>query len=289
MLGDIDESLLEEALELPQKPDEIVLESDGRRKRRSIFTAVTAIAASLAIVAGVVLFRANFGRISTRPNESVSSDISEPDNAPSGIVIPKNFTEDDRELQQILNDIDYGALRLCEVFGYYPERSFSHSDEFVQFLFPQMAQPLTFQLDKYRYFTDYALSTETLSKRLADFFTKEAAEKFLENICKGEIVEVNDDMSDITINIIEGGKFDENGYLVEPPNIVEADGILFRIWDFCGRDFSGFRSTAKVISRTDDEIVFSYIYEFNGELFESKGRLVNENGWKFSWCGDWIF
>lgn len=290
MLGDVDDELLEEALELPQKPDELVLESDGRSRHGSIFAAVTAIAASLTIAAGVVLFRASFGRISALPNESsVSSDISEYDNALNGFVIPNDFTEDDKALQQLLNDIGGDALDVCKVFGYHPEMSHLQLEQVRHFLFPQMERPVTFQFDKYLYFVDTILSTETLNSRLASSFTKEAVEKFTENIGKGDIVEVSDKMMDITINITEGGEFDENGYLVGVPSIVEAGGSIYRKAYFSGRDFSGFWSTARVISQTDDEIVFSYVYEFDGELCESEGRLVNENGWKFSWYEDWIF
>lgn len=289
VLGDVDEELLEEALELPRQGDEIIFESNERHRRSSIIAATAAIAASLAVVAGVILFRANFGRISALPNESGSTDISEPDTPVSGIVIPNDFTENDKELQQILNEIDDDALKVCKMFGYYSERSYSWSGSTIHFLFPQMAQPLTFQLDKYPYFATGISSSETLNRRLASSFTKETAGKFSENLCKGDIVEVDSNFMDFTINITEGGEFDENGYLTGLPELVEAGGSLFRRKQLNGRDFSGFWSTAKVISRTDDEIVFSYIYEFDGELYETKGRLVNENGWKFSWYEDWIF
>lgn len=289
ILGEVDEELLEEALDLPQQADEIVIESDERRRRGSIFGAAAAIAVSLAVVAGVVLFRANFGRIAALPNESNLTDISTPDDFSGGIVIPNKFTEDDKELRQILNDIDSDALKLCKAFGYYPQRTYE-SRRTYYFLFPQMAKPITYQFDKYPYYIDIMLSNGTLHKWLTDSFTAEAVEKFTKDIGKGVIITGSADEPDFTVSITEGGEFDENGYLIAPPGTIEMeDGSIYPRARYNGRDFSGYWSTAKVISRTDDEFIFSYIYEFDGELCEAKGRLLNENGWKFSWYGDWIF
>ena len=284
ILDDIDEKLLEEALDIPQQADEIVLEPE--RRRGSVFGAAAAIAVSLAIAAGVVLFRANSGKIAALPNEGGSSDISL---SGGNIIIPSEFTEEDKELQQILNSTDKDALELCKVFGYYPQTTHENRRR-VCFLFPQMAKPITYQFDKYDYYSDIMMQNGNLYKRLTNSFTAEAVEKFTNSIVKGVVITTSANMSDFTVSITEGGKFSEDGYLIEPPNVIEMeDGSIYSCTWFNGRDLNGYWSTAKVISRTDNEIIFSYIYEFGGGLFESKGRLLNENGWKFSWCGEWIF
>lgn len=379
MLGDVDEKLLEEALDLPQQSDDIVFDVDNNRRHGSIFGAATAIAAFLAIVAGVAVFRANFGKIAALPfdgnstNASSSDVISDNapsaavipneltvedkkpqqslnvtdndassavvipneftgedkelqqslnvtdddassavvipngltrqdkelqqilnaigDDSPSTIVIPNEFTEEDKELQQILNVIGDDALELCIVFGFSPKDAHIDPATIKGFLFPQMVKPLTFQFDKHSYITDFSLSDGTLYERLTNSFTAEAVAEFTEyyEMGKGFIIGSVGN-HDLTVIITEGGKFDRNGYLINPPGIIEMkDGSVYRNTWFNDRDFSGFWSTAKVISRTDDEFIFSYIYEFDGALFEAKGRIVNEDGWKFSWYREWIF
>lgn len=292
MLGDVDEKLLEEALDLPQQADEIAFETDERRRRGSIFGAAAAIAASLAVVAGVVFFRANYGRIAALPNDSNLPDISASDDFPGNIVIPTEFTEEDKELQQILNDIGDDALEVCKAFGYYSQSPFLDKTKNKYFLFPQMEKPITFQLDKYPYFGDAMFLNSNLLRQLANSFTAEAAAIFTNDLDIGKGVIISADELDLTVRITEGGDFDENGYLTDPPFIIEMeDGSVYlnTFGYIVGRDFSGYWSTAKVISQTDSEIVFSYIYELDGELLQTKGRLLNENGWKFSWCGKWIF
>ncbi len=295
MLGDVDEKLLEEALDLPQQANEVVFEADERHKRRSIFGAAAAIAASLVVVAAVVIFRANFGKISALPNDG-GGEISGSDVTSGGIIIPKEFTEEDMELQRLLTEISPEALELCGYFCY-------NTDSIIYtnycFLFPQMEKPITHQFDTYHYYYCADLSLQEIKKRLADSFSAEAAAEFVKYIVSGKTVnsQTFGEKSgseyrtvDITVEITEGGDFDSNGYLIEPPSIIELDqGAIYQSENHYGRDFSGYWSTAKVISRTDDEIVFSYVYENNGGLYEDKGRLVNENGWKFSWYGNWIF
>jgi len=290
ILGDVDEELLEEALDLPQQSDEVVFEVDERRRRGSVFAAAAAIAASLAVAAGVVLFRSNFGKISPLPNDSSITDISTSDDFPGQIVIPNKFSEDDMELQDILEDISEQAVELCETFGYYGNPNISGNGDKQYFLFPQMVQPITYQFDKYDYTACPFLKTQNLRERLYGSFSADAAEKFANSICGGVIVDRDTNNPDRTINITEGGSFNENGFLTEAPKIIELDnGAVFKSFNYYGRNFDGYWSTAKVISRSDSEIIFSYIYEDNERLFETKGRLVNENGWKFSWFEDWIF
>ncbi len=290
ILGDVDEKLLEEALDLPQQSDEVVFEDDERHRRGSVFAAAAAIAASLAVAAGVVLFRSNFGKISPLPNDSSITDISTSDDFPGQIVIPNKFSEDDMELQDILEDISGQAVELCETFGYYADLHILGDGDKQYFLFPQMVQPITYQFDKYDYIPCSFMNSKDLRERLYDSFSADASEKFANSICGGVIVDRNINDPDWTINITEGGSFSENGFLTEAPKIIELDnGAVFKLFRYFGRNFDGYWSTAKVINRSDSEIIFSYIYEDNERLFETKGRLVYENGWKFSWFEDWIF
>ena len=289
MLGDIDETLLDEALDLPQQAEEVAFEHNERRRRVWGFGAAGVIAASLAVVAGVALFRANFGRISALPGDKNPSGGSVPKYTVDGIVIPNVFTEDDRELQQILNDIDDKALEICEVFGYYNGYTYEYRTNFY-LLFPQMEKPVSFQFDTYPYFIDYPRTFKDIQTQLTDSLTGEASAEFLKSIVKGTITDGDYGDTGLTVNITEGGVFNDKGYLTEPPHMIDMDnGSIYRSSKYTGRNFRGYWSTAKVISRTDDEFIFSYIYEYDGDLRETKGRLVNENGWKFSWCGEWIF
>lgn len=296
MLGDVDERLLEEALDLTQQPEEVILEFDERHSRRAFFGTAAAIVASLAIVVSIVFIRTNYGRIGTDPDNgsanaltsnSSSSDISESDNSADGILIPTEFTSDDLDLRSILDNSLNRAVEVTELFGYYGSSSFDTSTGRKCFLFPQMEAPITYQFDKYEYCT--LSDTDSIFMRLENLFTADAVEKFMNNIAIAEVTENDADSDDRIVTILYGGVFDENDNLTEPPRIIEFSGQKFLLMGTQAPNINFYTSTAKVISRTNNEIIFSYICERNGELLQGKGRLVYENGWKYSWYEDWIF
>lgn len=290
MLGDIDEELLEEALDLPQQAEEVVIEVDKRRDRNAFFAAAAAIAAGLMVVVSVVFFRANYGRGDITASSGSSSDVFVPDSSYNGIVIPTEFTDDDRELQNLLYLIDDTAEELNGHF-FHSNRSATYS---VNVIFPQLKKPITFQFDKYYYMQSFSIGGRSLTdfrKRLCETFTVEAVGEYMKLIAVAEKAEDVQYDCDLAVNIVEGGIFDEDGYLTELPRIFELDEMLYetRSFDSSEQTFSGYWSTAKVVSKTDDEIIFTYIRDINGELVQETGRMLNEDDWwKFSWCGGWI-
>ena len=149
--------------------------------------------------------------------------------------------------------------------------------------------------------TPYVLATDcwkdiaAMKADLNKYLTSDAAERFLsingEYMANAAVAEAIDREDNIMrVEITEGGAFDENGYLKYEPQLVEIDGFLYCHEGGAGSSPSlgGIWSTAHVISRTDDEIVFKYTSNVYNELVEMTGVLKYEDGWKFAWYFDWL-
>ena len=106
---------------------------------------------------------------------------------------------------------------------------------------------------------------------------------------KGEISPNEDGTYSVTIT--EGGNFDEEGYLNGSYfKLIEIDGRLYCDESVSNNKLYGYWDSAKIVSQSDDEIIFDYIRDDLATLHHITGRLVNENGWKYSWIHqDWLF
>ena len=231
-------------------------------------------------------------------SSEISGDIessTEYDSAPEsseslgGFIVPTEFTEDDLFVQNYLKLNAVILNRLDEVFrcaaGYVDEI------DFVQLETPYEERTKNAYVLASHCWRDIAAFKADLNK----YLTSDAAERFLSingeymaNAAVAELVDWEDDI--MSVEITEGGAFDENGYLKYEPRLVEIDGFLYCHEGGAGSSPSlgGIWSTAHVISRADDEIVFKYTSNVYNELVEMTGILKYEDDWKFAWYFDWL-
>ncbi|MDE7229455.1 MAG: hypothetical protein K2N56_03155 [Oscillospiraceae bacterium] len=68
------------------------------------------------------------------------------------------------------------------------------------------------------------------------------------------------------------------------PQLIEINGRLYHAASGMGGEFVPFLDKAMVISKTDNEIVFTYLCGLYNEIVAGKGVLKKEDGvWKFGW------
>ena len=96
------------------------------------------------------------------------------------------------------------------------------------------------------------------------------------------------------IELDSGGSYDENGYLTEPPTVIQLDQTYYMRINPSMKEFmpGAYIGTIREVSKTDNELIFSYIRsDPSGQtLTEERGRMVLQNGsWLFSWYEGWIF
>lgn len=253
--------------------------------RKIMLTA--AVAAALMLCSCSLIYDNSSEPISDSPTTEESSDISsESSSSIGGFIVPTEFTEDDLFVQRFMTE-NVEKLRRLDWFNPFG------TGELIEFDFVQMEKPFEERVrEPYVPVPEgYPRTIAELKREAADCLTADGVERLLYSY---GICERTEGENGVTAVIVkeEGhlDHFDENGCLEHQPRIIELDGKLYRGEGGSIHSFTldGFWSTAHVISRTDDEIVFAYVYEFYNELNEATGRLKYEDGWKCSWWRDWI-
>lgn len=280
-LNSIDETLLEDALCIPEQPYEVVLDA-GKNYTRGSMLRTAAIAASLAAAVTVVVTGAMYNRNGFSPSQSGS--VSE------GILIPTEFTQADLEAQQIVEEKYLSAKNVIR------DRFTCQSYEdisFNSFVFPQINEPLPSQVGQYTYFLRNNLPKETVRESIAKSFTREATELYMKQYGIGTITSYNGGSAG-KIELYSGGLYDKDGYLTEPPIIIQTDYSYYMAVNPSMKEFmkGAYIGTIREVSRTDNELIFSYIRsDPSGQtLTEERGRMVLQNGsWLFSWYEGWLF
>lgn len=122
-------------------------------------------------------------------------------------------------------------------------------------------------------------TVEEMEKYLKQFFTSEVTAQYMKNVSKGTMTKKAD--GTFNVEIITGES---------PTRFIEIDGKMYCSESTAGSGLTdSYWNTAKVTSRTDDIIVFTYIYAYYGELTEGRGKLIKEDGdWKFAYCECWL-
>ena len=207
---------------------------------------------------------------------------------PDDVKITYEFTEEDDELHEILRGLDpawtvFVTLR-CDGYGFYEA---SHD---IKIVFPQKEKP-------YEYEEDYLLMPEgrlpfntidEMKTEIRKYFSEAVAKEYLGHLrpAKGEILSEEDGNYEVSLLPDEYGYFDDNGFLFYSPLILELDGKLYRgdsIWTgSTGIDYY----VTRILSRTDDEIVFAYLIPARHEehtFVTGKAALKYEDGWKYDW------
>ena len=198
-----------------------------------------------------------------------SSESSKSNNLP-------DFTEEDIEFQKIFAELVDGVN---EIDCLNSDEMFSTNENHLELKFPEIDPEETFTYDRipdgYMYGGILVPTTrEELAERVHKCIAEEQANSWIDVVGTGRLTENPD------------GTLSVNG-ISEIHKWLELDG---RLYCFIGAKTGGTLiapESAKIESRTDDEINFTYsLYaDLSGESYESEridGKLVLENdGWKF--------
>lgn len=287
-LDKIDETLLEDALCIPEQPYEVVLDA-GKHYTRGSMLRTAALAASLAAAVTFAATGTMYNRSGFSPNQSSSSPEAS-GSVSGGILIPTEFSQADLEAQHIVEEKYLSAKNVIR------DRFTCQSYEdisFNSFVFPQINEPLPSQVGQYTYFLRNNLPKETVRESIAKSFTREATELYMKQYGVGTITSYNGGAAG-KIELYSGGLYDKDGYLTEPPVIIQTDYSYYMTANPSMKEFmpGAFIGTISEVSRTDNELIFSYIRsDPSGQtLMEERGRMVLQNGsWLFSWYEGWIF
>lgn len=186
------------------------------------------------------------------------------------------FTEEDMELQAIIAEIVDKARDYSNLFAYgfidYISEAEDDEEHEKQI---RAALPEPFGTVGYHIISDTLPKTcDELRDELGNYYTESAVERFMIMTAKCEITEVGEEVT--TLSFIDG----EASEIL--PIIIEIDGRLYHSEGTKSNGFGDW-TTARVKSRTENEIVFYYSDEVYSEIFTGVGRIRNEDGWKFDW------
>ena len=219
-------------------------------------------------------------------DESNSSSETFPENTISlipastpvdGIVIPIEFNNDYLFLQDILIQKAPSAIECAITLfrGISNDYSVDGALKLKDFIFAGGNVPCPY----YCLADRFPQTVEEMEKYLKQFFTSEVTAQYMKNVSRGTMTENAD--GTFNVEIIAG----EN-----PTRFIELDEKMYCSESTAGSGLTdSYWNTAKVTSRTDDTIVFTYIYAYYGELTEGEGKLIKEDGdWKFAYCECWL-
>lgn len=202
------------------------------------------------------------------------------------VKITYEFTEEDDELHEILEELDPAWT----VFVSFRSGGFDFYEvgNDIEVVFPQKQNALceTFALlleDKLPFSTIDEMETE-----IRKYFSEAVAKEYLGLLrpAKGEIVSEEDGVYEVILPD-EYGYFDDNGVLFGDPILLELDGKLYRTYGGVYPNIGGIDYyVTRILSRTDDEIIFAYLIPARYEehtFVTGKAALKYEDGWKYDW------
>lgn len=185
-------------------------------------------------------------------------------------AIPAEYTEDDLELQEILETLK-GGDKLSNLF----RPDITKRGTYYNLAFPEIPgyeQGFGYiDLSSAEQYYDFPSSYEDFKQQLSQYFSREATNEFMKNVAKGTMTETADGVYSV--------KLTESRTTL--PTYIDIDGRMYYISGAGGYAEENLFNTAKLIERTDDTIIYSYTFSNHGELQRLEGRLVYENGgWK---------
>lgn len=185
--------------------------------------------------------------------------------------IPTEYTEQDIELQTLLNGLKPGD----EVTGLFVIGNFINGTQY-NFAFPEIT-------NKYDCHTYYDVSTldwkrnslkscDEFEQRLLQYFTREATDSYMSKVCKGTMTTEDGVIYSVILDKDIGGI----------PIYVEIDGKMYCTWEAGHSEVTSLLcDTAKVIEHTDNTIIFSHAVADYENFHTKTERLVYERGgWK---------
>ena len=202
-----------------------------------------------------------------------SSSSEDPESAP--LIVPTEFTEDDRELQKILKELWPAALNIELMFN----GNYNRGNDYV---FIISGDKVYYDLIPENTKTSDGMLTipqtyEEMQELLLKYHTKDTAEKYMRDVNKASMTENPDGTYNVTLDTDnKGAMFIEIGGRMYCKDSIIAGGFLI--------DYD----TAKMIEKTDDLIHFSCIC-YRGELdYKNEDGLAwNEDGFLKYERGGW--
>ena len=193
------------------------------------------------------------------------------------------FTEEDRELQEILRELDPAWSVFASLYSSGTCDAVKGSGigihtklyQYEDLFYLELSEELPFH------------TLEEMETELGRYFTKNIVKLYMSlmKASAGRIAWVQDGVYTVTLTEHEYIEMNNMGSLTDFPAILELDGKLYR----AGAGYHTFipeidYSLAKVLRRTDDEIDFVYMLpvpRFGTELIAVKGRLKYDGRWKY--------
>lgn len=258
--------------------------------------------------------------ISSEPESGRNSDSSSEESSDTSVdTVPVEFTDEDKELQKILEDLEKGG---STIDGWFicdrPIVSWAELDsegnlvqcsqegvtvQEYEFFFPKMGVPATYYLMPDNYSENGMIFPQTYKeiKEIAlEYYSERAVDNIMEYwVGKGSMTEKTDGTIEVTL--------DEN-CSNDWYKLLEIDGKMYRASGDGGR---GLGTTpinpfsAKIVSKTDDTIEFTYLttnwlyYDFDEDTYKKitdesqyakevlTGVLKYERGgWRRDWDKD---
>lgn len=204
---------------------------------------------------------------------------------------PYEFTEEDKELQKFLAETADEAEKFSQLYSsgdFGDIRCSIEEDGVILVRFPQMEKALDKQISCHYAILSDELPFKTaveLETSLKQYYSAEIVSQCMVHVAVGEIVPGNAEEY-YAVEIRERGYFDDNGFLYAVPSFIELNGRLYWSVSARGGGFTPNWSMAKVISKTDEELIFSFLgydmYDIK-EIRAGLGRLKYEDGWKYDW------
>ena len=186
--------------------------------------------------------------------------------------MPNEYTNEDLELQAILEDLKPGK----DMQKLFYANSAEANGEVYNFFFPHKNVPedAPFQyinVSGPQEFVDHPKSLDELEQRLLEYFTEESTNDYMSRVCKGTMTENENGSYNVTL--------DKDIFF---PVYIEIDGKMFyRISGASG--FGTYDNTAKVVEETANEIKYSVVSVEPGGYGTSSGMVKYERGgWKMA-------
>lgn len=201
------------------------------------------------------------------------------------ILIPTSFSEDEKWLHSFIELNFDGAFRFVDL-----ENIGADVEVEVCFVGDD-------RVGFYGRINDFA-NAEEYCASLSEYYSTDIVKVFMDRVTIAKKVKETDERylkneqisGRIYIETVDGQKYDENGDPVTQfTKYIEIDGVMYKDEGMASRGTDGVFEYAKIVSMTDDEIIFTYpVKQDNTDEFiligVAEGRLVKENGkWKFGW------
>ena len=215
----------------------------------------------------------------------VTPDMSEYGVVPADTRLSYEFTEEDEELHQILEELDNAWSVFVSIVN--DPSEYTESEGMITVNFTQVDE--TFDMPYLPLSNELPFSDiDGMKAELHRCFTEDAAEIFecYMQLAKGERVSIAGGVDLLDMVSYESMPVVDGETVYDYPLILEVDGKLYRKGDGYGTFLLGINYyTTRVLSRTEDQIDFAFIMPvpYEEKICTAQGRLRYEDGWKYDW------